>query len=339
MTENEQLTANFVPLLGQMLALGEEQKGSRLTEKEVIAIRDKAPCIMVPSEVARALEEKRGFRDVNPENCWADWNQLRVEFTGNGYLPKIVMCFPSTQVSVSNLQKILEEEETDFEINEYDATIVGAFEKAGLGRSPSLTKDELESLADHAAILYALSDNFPDRFAANIAFHFLRVGRRLLEAGAIAMKCESSGIAHSRKRWLELADQAERGADGEWISFWSALFDAFVQFPIVLNDDFYSCGMHLLGKPDVIVSRELMKQTLKTQSTTDSIVYLFERFCVYLLAECQDGTFASGYTFQPDLEWPSFRVIWEECTGYEQDDLFYNPYGRWRFTSVEAALG
>lgn len=44
MTEDKQLIANFVPLLGQVLALGEEQKGSCLTEKEVIAIRDKAPC-------------------------------------------------------------------------------------------------------------------------------------------------------------------------------------------------------------------------------------------------------------------------------------------------------
>ncbi|PZM79346.1 MAG: hypothetical protein DKT66_22995 [Candidatus Melainabacteria bacterium] len=63
---------------------------------------------------------------------------------------------------------------------------------------------------------------------------------------------------------------------------------------MVLEDDFYSCGTHLLGKPDVT---------------------------------------------QPDLEWPSFRVIWEECTGYEQDDLFYNPYERWRFTALDAALG
>lgn len=339
MTEDEQLIANFVPLLVQMLALGEEQKGSHLTEREVIAIRDKAPCIMVPSEVAKELEEKRGFRDVNPENCWADWNQLRVEFTGRGYLPKIVMCLPATQASVPNLQGILAEEETDFEISDYDAAMVDAFEKADLGRCPSLTKLELGSIAEHSSIVYILSDNFPARFAVNRAYHFLRVGSRLLEAGAIAMKCESSGIAHSRQRWLELAGQAERGADGEWILFWSALFDAFVQFPIVLEDDFYSCGMHLLGKPDVIVSRELMQQTRKTESATDSIVYLFEVFCLYLLAECEDGTFASGYTFQPDLEWPSFRVVWEECTGYDQDDLFYNPYGRWRFTSVDAALG
>lgn len=335
MTGNDDLVPHFVPTLAQMLALGEKTKGKPLTEAEVIEIRDKAPCIMVPSSMFKELQEKLGYRDVNPENCWADWHRLRVEFTGNGFLPKIVLCLTAKSESMQDLQKIVEEEGVDFEVKEYDAKMVVAFEKASLGRSPSLTKQDLESIADHTSILFLLSDNFHERDATQFSYHYLRAGGRLLEAGASAMKCESSGIAHSRERWMELAKEAERGAAGEWGLFWSALFDAYVQFPIVSDDDFYSCGMHLLGKPDVIVSGEVMRRVRKeSESTTNDVVYLFETFCLYLIAECEDGAFASGNTFQPDMECPSFRVVWEECTGYEQDDLLFNPFGRWRFISI-----
>jgi hypothetical protein len=30
-------------------------------------------------EHARKLEETRGYRDVDPENCWTEWQELRLE--------------------------------------------------------------------------------------------------------------------------------------------------------------------------------------------------------------------------------------------------------------------
>jgi hypothetical protein len=90
--ESDDLVPVFMPPLAMMLATAQQKKGSRLTETEVIRLRDKAPCIMMERADAAKLLETRGYRDVEPENCWADWHRLRVELTGDGFLPKLVMC-------------------------------------------------------------------------------------------------------------------------------------------------------------------------------------------------------------------------------------------------------
>jgi hypothetical protein len=46
------------------------------------------------------------------------------------------------------------------------------------------------------------------------------------------------------------------------------------------------------------------------------------------------GEFASGQTFRREEGSRRLRLVWEECTGYEVDDFFHNPFGRWRFAEV-----
>jgi uncharacterized protein YegJ (DUF2314 family) len=77
--DNEQLVPVFIPALGPMLIRAEDLKGEPLSQDEVIRIRDKAPCIMMQIDDARKLEESRGYRDIDPENCWFDWQHLRRE--------------------------------------------------------------------------------------------------------------------------------------------------------------------------------------------------------------------------------------------------------------------
>src|SRR5262249_51313766 len=93
------------------------------------------------------------------------------------------------------------------------------------------------------------------------------------------------------------------------------------------DEDYYTCGMHLLGKPDLIVSVDLLEAI--------DAANLFSVFALYLLAECREGEFASGHTFSASKDAPRYRVLWEPCTGYDEDDFFFNPFGRWRFTSIE----
>src|SRR5438034_343517 len=134
------------------------------------------------------------------------------------------------------------------------ATMLARAEKV---KGSALTETEIMRLRDNAPCIMmdandakkmeerrGYRDAEPASDGATISHAFLRLGDGLLEAGGIAMKCESSGIAHSRSRWLELATLSETESD-----FWSALFDAYVQLPIQSEDDFYTCGMHLLGKP------------------------------------------------------------------------------------------
>jgi hypothetical protein len=69
----------FMPALVVLLLRAEQSKGEPLTEDEVLAIRDGANCVMMPSAQAKKQEETRGYPDVDPENCWEDWQQMRLE--------------------------------------------------------------------------------------------------------------------------------------------------------------------------------------------------------------------------------------------------------------------
>jgi hypothetical protein len=73
----DNLVPFFVHSLAFQLENAERQKGSPLTYDEVIRIRDNAICVMVSEESLRAMEESRGYRDIDPENCWNEWQALR----------------------------------------------------------------------------------------------------------------------------------------------------------------------------------------------------------------------------------------------------------------------
>jgi hypothetical protein len=68
----------FIPPLVTVLAHAEAQKPGPLTEAEVLAIRDRSVCSMLPEEQARALIAQRG-PDIDPDDCWADWQQIHEE--------------------------------------------------------------------------------------------------------------------------------------------------------------------------------------------------------------------------------------------------------------------
>lgn len=79
MSEEENLVIYPVPSLIATLLDRERAKGSPLTEAEVIEIRDNCPAIAVPVDVAREVDESRGYVDIDPENCWEEWQQARQE--------------------------------------------------------------------------------------------------------------------------------------------------------------------------------------------------------------------------------------------------------------------
>ena len=74
----------FIPALALLLRQAEEAKGSPLTRAEVLQVRDKGTCMMLRSSVALEMEEKRGFRDIDPEDCWEEWQTLREILAGEG---------------------------------------------------------------------------------------------------------------------------------------------------------------------------------------------------------------------------------------------------------------
>jgi hypothetical protein len=77
----DQLCAVFIPALALLLKDAETSKGSPLSEAEVLAIRDGATCIAVPFDVALQMESDRGLRDIVAEDCWSEWQRIRLIMT------------------------------------------------------------------------------------------------------------------------------------------------------------------------------------------------------------------------------------------------------------------
>ena len=308
MAEDTNLLPVFIPPLARLLADAEAARGCRLTEPEVVGIRDVGYCVMMPIAEALEIERLRGYHDVEPENCWADWHRLRISMTGDGSHPQIILCVPGGADLVRLARPILDADGIEFEWRGRDEGISKAFQACARGFDPSFDANEVTSIGGHVGVLYVLSKCYTAQDAPIVSRAFLRLIPRLLRAGGLALKCESSGIGHGRSRWLELAQMAE----GE--HFWFALFRAFVQFPIKNDKDSYTCGMHLLGKPDLIVSNTLLRQTYGSTSDADhAAVDLFTIFAFYLLAECPVGQFISGQTFSTNATSPRFQVVWEPC--------------------------
>jgi hypothetical protein len=337
MAADEAIVPVFMPPLAATLVRAEHLKGAPLTESEVQRLRDRAPCIMMTQADADRITEGRGYRDVNPENYWADWHRLRVQMTGHGDLPQLVFCVPGGDDLVETAGPILEAEGIEHEFRPREKHLEKAFEASEFRSEPSLEPEDWDLIRAHTKVLYVMSRPLPASEGPGACDTFLRLGRRLLEAGGVAIKCDSSGIAHSRRRWIELDENASRhidappGDDQAMWEFWYALFCAYVQFPIGDDDDWYTCGMHLLGQPDTILSTRLFREA---GLSSDTAIELLRAFGVYLLAECPEGGFGTGHTFRTDAQSPRFRLTWEKCDRYKEDDFFFNPFGRWRFAEI-----
>jgi uncharacterized protein YegJ (DUF2314 family) len=78
-SEDEALVPVCIPALSAVLLHAEDQKGKPLSYDEVIRIRDASPCMMMRAADARKMAESRGYQDIDPENCWYDFQNLRRE--------------------------------------------------------------------------------------------------------------------------------------------------------------------------------------------------------------------------------------------------------------------
>ena len=76
-SDTDDLVPFFIPALVLLLVHAEDKKGEPLTKDEVHAIRDSGACIMMDAGDARKMDDSRGYRDIDPENCWHDWQMAR----------------------------------------------------------------------------------------------------------------------------------------------------------------------------------------------------------------------------------------------------------------------
>lgn len=223
------------------------------------------------------------------------------------YYPRIILCVPGPWEVCEVLEQrllqgrfVLEEkrlrfadttETFDAEFRGPDPRMKAAFQASACRLRPSLTPADFRAIDAHRSVLYVLSDAFGRTTAAAAAARMVEVGRALLEAGGLAVKCDSSGIAHSADRW--------RSAQ--------PLFDAFVRLPIINEtEELYSVGMHLLGLPDGIVALKDFAGDIRAATRV-------------LEEHLRNQAAVAGFAATP-----------EPCTGYEPDEFFWNRWGRVR---------
>lgn len=236
---------------------------------------------------------------------------------GSPYYPRIILCIPGPWSASGDLaaplrdqgyllegQKLRSEdgkESFDADFRGADPRMVQAFKASACRLRPSFTPGDYQSLGEHRGVLYVLSDVYGGTTAGRQAARMIGLACRLLDAGGIAVKSESSGIAHSGARWRELEHRLPEGA--------APLFDAFVRLPIINEaNDLYSSGMHLLGRPDGIVSlRHFPGPDIR--GAAQALETLLRA-----LLEGQEPAHAS---LGP-------------CTLYAETDYFWNRWGRYR---------
>jgi hypothetical protein len=67
-----------IPPLANLLVILERAKGSPLSREEVLRARDEAICITMRLSMKRQMDERRGYRDLDLENVWEEWQLFRM---------------------------------------------------------------------------------------------------------------------------------------------------------------------------------------------------------------------------------------------------------------------
>ncbi|MDB0566545.1 hypothetical protein AB6Q13_11495 [Ralstonia solanacearum] len=76
----QHLAVQPVPALAAILLSVERKKGEPLTKEEVEVLRDNVNVMVVSAEAAKAVEDKRGYTDIEPSRAWQEWQVLRSQF-------------------------------------------------------------------------------------------------------------------------------------------------------------------------------------------------------------------------------------------------------------------
>ena len=191
------------------------------------------------------------------------------------------------------------------EWHDYDPRLVDVFETLG---QPWINEKDLARIANHRSTLWVLSADV----SLNHARQMMKVGQTLLQAGGLAVKVETSGVAHSAQRWQSLAATSATET--------SPLYCAFVNL-LEGADYAYSCGMHNFGLPDVS-----LPQNADAQTSAEAL-HQFNQYQINALPRFEEGDL---FSLAEDA--PRYALHFEACEAYEPEHPFYNPYGRWHLT-------
>ncbi len=244
-------------------------------------------------------------------------------------LPRHVICALGSWTSLTLVSRIVENAGAGFLLDhghsqlEPDPRMPGAFAAAADRVKPTLQREDRNAILAHRAVVYILSPKLPAAEAQDVSAQTLALVGALLDGGAVAVKAESSGIAHGAARWRQLAARAARAhSRGDILERAATLHAAWVRRPIRDGALFYSCGMQLLGERDL---------ELRAEGTQlGEALSWMDLLALYLLAEKPGRGLQHGESFRqrPDGERRTLHL--RSCERYEEGDFSFNPYGYWQ---------
>ena len=236
--------------------------------------------------------------------------------------PRHVLCALGSDLDLDALESLAEEAgfelDREYSESEPDPRMPRAFE-ASLARA-SFTEADWDAVEDHDSVAYLVSRQVFPFVAVDVARWTLELTAKLLRSGVTAVKNESNGLTHGRERWLELAE----GAASQDKSV-LPLYLALVKRPIADDGLYYSCGMHLLGHPDIEIA-------WKGEPDAAELARLIDGMALYVLTEERAEEMQEGEGFRLSDDEPRWIISRVQCDRYEEDDIFFNPYGFWRLT-------
>jgi hypothetical protein len=222
--------------------------------------------------------------------------------------PRHVLCFLGPWKSLSAVEKIVGEFGRGFEFDPAysaatpDPRMEKAFSASVDRVSRTFTAEDWARVKRHSAVAYVLSPPIDRDRALPVSTAALEITARLIKAGATAVKSESAGIAHGLEHWLHLAQT-------------NALRLAWVRRPIQEGTTLYSCGMHLLGRPDIECA-----DGFEAAEAVRWIDALAEK-------SIGGGHPAPAHRFSIDGKTREKSLQFVPCKRYAEDDFFFNPYG------------
>jgi hypothetical protein len=177
-----------------------------------------------------------------------------------------------------------------------------------------LKKEEENNINQPESTVYLMIEGGSIENAKKI----MLAGNCILNIGGYEIRIITAGITHSKETWQKFIEN-------------DRLMDYIFAFVVTIQNDkenfYFTCGMHNLGYPDVVVPDYL---------DYDQANYLAKAFAYYLIL--YNPVLFSGGKFRIDESSPNvYRYTYEKCHIYDNYDkniywLFHNPNGLWRLT-------
>ncbi len=198
----------------------------------------------------------------------------------------------------------------------------------------SVDETEIDGIATHEAVAIVRSEE-PEGADAVLATaqRAQLVAVALIDAGALGVTVQNSGLAHGRTRWRNLLDETRdaiqrqrQGMQDATVDFFGGLLESFVRRPVQGPDGWvHTRGMHLLARPEVAV---------RPDEVSDAFVEVLDAFMIHQTAHRHPTELKDGDRFQVGEDGPAFTVLRQPDPWSAVGDLTHNPHGFWGLTRL-----